>query len=197
MNKFKYTNYLKFQKFLHRCIYVLHKNLLHLSNHPGLKVLKVDRHTTYEHSSSIKEIMCMVDVINDKFLRSIGDKRYSIMVDESTDISVNQNMIMYVRYLKQSLGSYKPKSVLLDVCKLSDGATADKLKVTVLESLEELSNLVGIGTDGVAVMTGKKSGLVQRLREMVPTLLSSHCIAHRLSLASVGAADTVPYFNKV
>ncbi|XP_053408053.1 zinc finger protein 862-like [Mercenaria mercenaria] len=59
-----------------------------------------------------------------------------------------------------------------------------------------LSNLIGISTDGAAVMTGKKSGLVQQLKQEVPTLLSTHCIAHRLALASGQAADTVPYLLK-
>ncbi|KAG1673887.1 Zinc finger protein 862 [Nymphon striatum] len=167
----------------------------------SLKSLKVDKHTSYKHSTSVQEFQqCMVEVINDRFKSDLGDSKFSIMVDESTDISVDQNMIIYVRYLEQSLGSYKPTSVLLDVCKLRDGATADQLKSSILCSLDthhlNLDNLVGISTDGAAVMTGRKSGLVQRLKAENPTILATHCISHRLALASGQAADSVPYLLK-
>ena len=167
----------------------------------SLQSLKVDKHTSYEHSSSVHEMQeCMVEVINDQFKSDLGDSKFSIMVDESTDISVDQNMIIYVRYLEQSLGTYKPTSVLLDVCKLKDGATANQLKLSILGSLHthklNIDNLVGISTDGAAVMTGRKRGLVQQLKAENPTILATHCISHRLALASGQAADCVPYLLK-
>ncbi|XP_053382594.1 zinc finger MYM-type protein 6-like [Mercenaria mercenaria] len=129
----------------------------------SLQSLKVDRHTTYEHSTSVQEMQqSMVDVINDKFKKDLSDSKFSIMVDESTDISVDQNMLIYVRFLEQSLGCFEPKSVLLDVCKLRDGATAEQLKNTILSSFDihdlKINNLVGISTDGAAVMTERKVG---------------------------------------
>jgi hypothetical protein len=70
----------------------------------------------------------------------------------------------------------------------------------VLDSSKEknlkLNNLVDISIDGAAVMTGRKRGLVQRLNSDVPILLSTHCIARRLLLASGGAADAVLYLLK-
>ncbi|XP_053385860.1 zinc finger protein 862-like [Mercenaria mercenaria] len=167
----------------------------------SLQSLKVDRHTTYEHSTSVQEMQqSMVDVINDKFKNDLSDSKFSIMVDESTDISVDQNMLIYVRFLEQSLGCFEQKSVLLDVCKLRDGATAEQLKNTILSSFDihdlKINNLVGISTDGAAVMTGKKSGLVQKLKSENPSILATHCISHRLALASGQAADSIPYFLK-
>ena len=64
------------------------------------------------------------------------------------------------------------------------------------EILDVLSNtlnkLTGIATDGAAVMTGKKSGVVQRLKEICPYILSTHSIAHRFALGPGGTADTLP-----
>ena len=45
-------------------------------------------------------------------------------------------------------------------------------------------------------MIGRKSGVVIRLRNQVPHLLSFYCIAHSFALASAQAADAVPYLTK-
>lgn len=47
-----------------------------------------------------------------------------------------------------------------------------------------LSALVGFGSDGAAVMTGRVSGVAARFKRRQPVLTSIHCIAHRLALAA-------------
>lgn len=42
---------------------------------------------------------------------------------------------------------------------------------------------IAAGTDGAAVMTGSKSGMVTLMRKEMPWLLGFHCIAHRLELS--------------
>ncbi|XP_071121930.1 zinc finger protein 862-like [Mytilus edulis] len=163
--------------------------------------LKVDKHTTYEHSNSIHDFQDAIStVIIEDIIKSVDNKPYSIMIDESTDISVDQNLLIYIRFLNQSLGKFEPKSCLLGVRKLRDGATADKITQEIFESLNDfninISNMCGIATDGAAVMVGRHSGVVTRIKETVPGLLSSHCIAHRLALASGAAADSVQYLVK-
>ncbi|CAC5363056.1 unnamed protein product [Mytilus coruscus] len=163
--------------------------------------LKVDKHTTYEHSNSIHDFQQAIStVIIEDIIKSLDNKPYSIMIDESTDISVDQNLLIYIRFLNQSLGKFEPKSCLLGVRKLRDGATAGKITQEIFDSLNDfninLSNMCGIATDGAAVMVGKHSGVVTRIKETVPGILSSHCIAHRLALASGAAADSVQYLVK-
>jgi hypothetical protein len=70
----------------------------------------------------------------------------------------------------------------------------------VFECLKEneldVKRMCGVATDGASVMMGRHTGVVTRLKQQAPGLLSSHCIAHRLALASGGAADKVPYLLK-
>ena len=61
----------------------------------------------------------------------------------------------------------------------------------------DLSNLCGVSTDGAAVMLGHKSGVVTRLKNAVPGVLATHCIAHRLALSCCTGADSIPYLVKV
>ena len=46
------------------------------------------------------------------------------------------------------------------------------------------SNSVGICTDGAASMTGRLSGVIKRVRNVCPDILSTHCMIHREALAS-------------
>jgi len=48
----------------------------------------------------------------------------------------------------------------------------------------EWSWCVGLCTDGAAAMTGKRTGLWERVRSKVPTATFTHCMIHRESLAS-------------
>ena len=50
--------------------------------------------------------------------------------------------------------------------------------------------LVSLGTDGANVMTGKHNSVLALLKRDVPSLVSIHCIAHKLEL-SLGFQDTV------
>ena len=54
---------------------------------------------------------------------------------------------------------------------------------TVLGIQEEVwkKKLVGIASDGAAVMRGRRSGVVARLTKGLPHVVAVHCMAHRLS----------------
>jgi hypothetical protein len=57
--------------------------------------------------------------------------------------------------------------------------------------------LVGFGSDGASVMTGRKGGVHKLLLAHFPFLFGIHCIAHRLNLAATGAAKdkNIPYLK--
>ena len=126
----------------------------------------------------------------------ISDSQYySILIDESTDMAVNQNMLIYIRIVTNGV----PETHFLCVKRIHE-AKAETLCTTVIAALEEkdinINKLVGIATDGAATMIGRKTGVVVRLRDKVPHLLATHCIAHRLALAAAQAADSIPYLVK-
>ena len=53
-----------------------------------------------------------------------------------------------------------------------------------------------MATDGASVMTGVHAGVTTQTKKKNPFMLSTHCIAHRLALASGQAADSIPYIKK-
>ena len=80
------------------------------------------------------------------------------------------------------------------------GGTAPEIVDAVLNVLAmrnmPLDKLCGIATNGASVMVGCRTGVTTQLKEKNPYLLSIHCIAYRLALASGQAADSVPYVKQ-
>jgi hypothetical protein len=155
-----------------------------------LKDLQVDKHTNYTHHSSTKEFQqSLAEVVVDELVSEVGESGvFSIMLDESTDVSVSQNVVVYVRYLASVGGKVTPVTRFLGIKQLSV-ATAESIfceLVSLLGSFNfKLDKLVGVSTDGAFVMVGCKSGVVTRLRQVTSGLLATHCIAHRLALGKI------------
>ena len=59
-----------------------------------------------------------------------------------------------------------------------------------------LEKLCGIATDGASAMVGCRRGVTTQLKQNNTYLLSVHCIAHCLALASGQAANSVPYVKQ-
>ena len=49
--------------------------------------------------------------------------------------------------------------------------------------------VVGIGSDGAAVLTGSKTGVITRLKHTRPYALQHHCGAHKVALASAALSS--------
>jgi len=57
---------------------------------------------------------------------------------------------------------------------------------------------LGLGTYGASVMLGKRGGLITKLKEKFPNLISWHCFKHRLELAvhdAVKACTEINHFK--
>ena len=66
-----------------------------------------------------------------------------------------------------------------------------------MEKEERLSKVVGIATDGAAVMQGSKNGVVTRLRARRNYIIGVHCFPHHLELAFKDTVKEVPMLQKV
>jgi hypothetical protein len=132
---------------------------------------------------------------------------YSLMIDESNDISTSKNLVVMARYVSAGI----VKSCLLGLVALADG-TADTVDTAVKNLVEKrnLANavLVGFATDGASVMRGRVKGVATQFKRRNPILVTAHCPGHRLELAVEDALEafdqvrvaavraTYAYFNK-
>ena len=59
-----------------------------------------------------------------------------------------------------------------------------------------ISKLCAFGSDGAAVMTGRRNVVSVRLNSHSPHMIAVHCINHRLALAAANASDSIPYLKQ-
>jgi hypothetical protein len=120
--------------------------------------------------------------------------KISIMIDESTDVSNVQNLIVYVRAtVNDSVNVYFLGLIPLVV---ANAAAIHSELMSFLTSVG-LTNeilrhqLIGFCSDGASCMTGQYQGVAVLLRKDIPNLKAFHCMAHRLELAVKNAVDSV------
>ncbi len=120
-------------------------------------------------------------------------KLFSLLVDETKDLSKQEQMSIVLRYvnsegvLHEHILTYVQASSLI----------AQSLTSYILDTLEkfglDLMWTISQGYDGAAVMSGKCSGVQQRIREVAPKVIYVHCYAHTLNLVLVDGVKMVPY----
>lgn len=134
--------------------------------------------------SANRLLLDVVTLINDP-----SNEYLALLFDESTDVTRAKTLIVFVRMLLCG----KPVELFLDNIVLQNGCTAPEITSTLLTRLTEIgvdiealkTKLLSIGTDGASVMTGKLSGVGQRLRAAgFKRLIQIHCFAHRCDLIS-------------
>ncbi|XP_072768354.1 general transcription factor II-I repeat domain-containing protein 2A-like [Nerophis lumbriciformis] len=113
----------------------------------------------------------------------------SLAVDESTDTTDNAQLLVFVRYYDEEKGEFIED--VLGLANLSGQTRREDIYKAISEMLHEkgidLKKVVSIATDGAPAMLGREKGLVPRLREHHPGLISYHCIIHQSVLcASLG-----------
>ena len=127
---------------------------------------------------------------------------FSLMVDESTDRSLEQHLVVYATYL-DSKGLGPPISQFMKLKNVMDGKGK-----TIYDSVNQLiharglqyKDLIAVSTDGASAMIGHENGFVSFLKKNIPNLITVHCVAHRESLAAADASKKLPellYVEKI
>ena len=126
--------------------------------------------------------------------KTIENDYYSLLLDESTDISDTKYLgiaIIYFDSLKKKIVSTFLSLTVLEECN-ADGIVS-ALKETISSIGLNLLKLRGIGTDNASVMTGVNNGVYEKLKAEVPGLVLIRCVCHSLQLAvSAAAANALP-----
>ena len=128
-------------------------------------------------------------------------KFISIISDGTTDASVTEDEIVFLRHACDGT-VYTEFVAVVGVVTSDAKSITDAILHTLAERLEvdEVSirqKLVGFGSDGAAVMLGRRGGVVTQLKELSPALQAIHCTAHRLELSFKDAVKNVALCNTV
>jgi hypothetical protein len=117
---------------------------------------------------------------------------FTVLADETTDISSKEQFSLCVRYVKKAGSEYKMCEQFLQFMPL-ESLTGEHLASTLLRGLQECyieeEFLREQGYAGAAAMSGKFKGTQAYIPEKYPTALYLHCVSHSLNLAISNSAE--------
>ncbi|KAK9047973.1 hypothetical protein SSX86_033065 [Deinandra increscens subsp. villosa] len=132
---------------------------------------------------------CFAQEVLKMIFEELGDDVFSILVDESRDVSKKEQMAVVLRYVDK-LGFVKERFIGLVHVKET---TALSLKHAIDELFAHynlsLDRVRGQGYDGASNMSGEFNGLKALILKENPSAYFVHCFAHQLQLVIVALAS--------
>ncbi|KAK7873932.1 hypothetical protein R5R35_012946 [Gryllus longicercus] len=129
----------------------------------------------------------------EELITDLGNRCYSVIVDESTDVSVVKYLCVCIKYFSEKEASVVTR--YLGLIALENG-TANVLYGSLKNFLDAIgitvTNCIGLGTDGASALCGKNHSLYTLLKEDCPDLILIKCICHSLNNASSSASEALP-----
>lgn len=119
-------------------------------------------------------------------------------------MSVLEMLITFVQFFDNKTGNIETSFLFIeDVLKNSTSANAETIFTVLTTQLNMLGLEVkdctcsSLVSDGAAVMTGQRSGVASRLKEVNPHLISLHCLCHKLARTCTDTSTQIEYINDV
>lgn len=128
-----------------------------------------------------------------ELIEEVGDQSYSIILDESTDVTIEKYMAYCIRYYNSKLDK-----IVVDFLGFQEvfEATADALYKSFKSFISKmglnLQKLIALGTDGASNLCGKHHSLFTLLQADIPHLQLLKCVCHSLSLCASKACSELP-----
>ncbi|XP_078493200.1 zinc finger MYM-type protein 1-like [Ciona intestinalis] len=117
---------------------------------------------------------------------------YSILVDETSDISSCEQVSICIRYCNSQFQSQEDFVGFYATSKTDSFTLYNLVKDSLLRLGLSIDKLRGQGYDGGANVAGKISGLQKRLSDDYPRALYFHCAGHNLNLVVQDACQMSP-----
>lgn len=148
------------------------------------------------HRSKCSYIICnsLAPHFENSLLKEIGDQPFSLLIDESTDISVLKFLGISIMYFNQKMGQIVSTYLsLVEMEACDSNAITNAVLTTLKRKGINIKNMVGLGSDNASVMVGINNGVYTKILAEVPTLIHIPCVCHSLQLAiSAAANETLP-----
>ncbi|XP_008185846.1 zinc finger MYM-type protein 1-like [Acyrthosiphon pisum] len=152
------------------------------------------RNATYTSSGIQNQIIDIIgSIIIKKLVNKINQaKCFTVLADETCDISGIEQFSLCVRYYESDTGTNKMREDFLKFVPVID-VTGNGLAEVLIDSLKniglDLNFLRGQGYDGASAMRGHFNGVQAVVRRSYPLALYSHCSSHSLNLAISDACN--------
>uniref|UniRef100_A0A0N7ZCY6 Uncharacterized protein n=1 Tax=Scylla olivacea TaxID=85551 RepID=A0A0N7ZCY6_SCYOL len=123
----------------------------------------------------------------------IKGEKFAVLVDESTDISTEKHLCIVVRYFSKKEKKIMTELVgLVPVTEATGAVLFNKIKTSVQDIGQSLSNCIGFASDGASVMVGHNNSVWTRIQEESPNCVLMRCICHSLALSIQHSFNKLP-----
>ncbi|GFO11546.1 Zinc finger mym-type protein 1 [Plakobranchus ocellatus] len=134
-------------------------------------------------SPSLKEVV----------ISNFKNKKYCIIVDESTDVSTYKHLCILVRFFSDQLNAV---STLFLALVYVHETTAENIFNMIEEEIKKcnqtLENCLGFVSDGASTMIGCNNSVWRRIKAASPMCIQVKCVCHSLALCIQNAAGKLP-----
>ncbi|XP_063806071.1 zinc finger protein 862-like [Pseudophryne corroboree] len=164
---------------------------------PVLAPLNKSKNASYTSYQTINEFVnSMASVQREKVILSLQKSpSFSVMSDETTDVSNRKHLATAAKYIKDGEVS---------VSFINDTEIPDGKSETIFNALSQtiedcggFEKLVGFGSDGASSMVGHRDGVAAKLKAKNNKIISIHCHNHRLALATKNTFESLNPFLKM
>lgn len=142
-------------------------------------------------------IWSIARVLQDEIKTVVNENRFvSVLADGSTHSSIKEQELIYLRFIDVN---FRPITRLIDIVELGNANAAGvyegienglgsiNLNFEKLKPDSPGPSLGSANFDGASVMLGKRGGVIRKIKEVIPSALGIHCVAHKLELAVLNA----------
>jgi len=141
----------------------------------------------------ISNVLCPIET--NRVVDILQNNKFSIFIDETSDISNQKWMTFLVRYVDpETLDSRSQLVKLINID--AKNSSAEKLFDAFLNEMWKLQipfqNIIAMSCDNASVMVGKYSSFKTKLKDFCKNLLTFSCPCHSAALVAHSACNKIP-----
>nr|XP_047132553.1 SCAN domain-containing protein 3-like [Hydra vulgaris] len=131
--------------------------------------------------------------LRDDVVEDFKNKKYALIIDESTDISANKHLCILARFFSVLKNEIVTKFMGLILVHETTGENIFHLLDQEIKKCgQSLTNCIGFATDGASNMTGCNNSVWTRIKEVSPNCVQLKCICHSLALCIEHPVSKLP-----
>ncbi|XP_042423622.1 zinc finger MYM-type protein 1-like [Zingiber officinale] len=135
---------------------------------------------------------CAVETTN-AILADLGDRWFTLLLDEARDCSVKEQMAVVIRYVNKHGEVIERFMAVVHVATTTAACLKEAIDSLFAKYGLSVARLRGQGYDGASNMSGEFNGLKSLIMKENPYALYVHCFAHQLQLVVVAVAQANQY----
>ena len=117
---------------------------------------------------------------------------YTIMADETADVSNTEQMVFCIRWVDEFLVPHEEFIGMHHIPNTTANQILAVIKDILLRMNLKMNNARGQCYDGASAMAGKKTGVATQIKSLNRKCLYTHCYGHALNLAVGDVVKSLP-----